>query len=194
MRTRREQKRQQREADILQHAAHIIEQAGYSALTMEGLAESVGISRPTLYQHFKNKEDVVEHMALCQHDELHDFLRTLSGKSVHKLNAILRFLLAPSDDKIRNASNIAHDEIFAMMQEHPRLAQRFNELYAMMEQIIEQGKTEGDIDPALSNEVVMASLFSLLNLRQIKDMIHTPLSQDEIIDQAVRLYLRGIRP
>ena len=53
----KERSRLRREQDILRTAARMIRDNGYANLNMDDLADEVGISKPTLYQHFKGKDD-----------------------------------------------------------------------------------------------------------------------------------------
>lgn len=47
-----------RRAQLLDVARQIILDSGISALTMEALAETAGVTKPIVYRHFENSEDV----------------------------------------------------------------------------------------------------------------------------------------
>lgn len=51
-------KTETRKQDILKTAYECFTQFGYSKTSFEIIAQRAGISRPLLYQHFKNKEDL----------------------------------------------------------------------------------------------------------------------------------------
>jgi AcrR family transcriptional regulator len=51
--------REMMRADILNAAQGILQQGGFSALSMRTLAEAVGVRAPTLYDYFESKEDVL---------------------------------------------------------------------------------------------------------------------------------------
>lgn len=48
----------ERRAQLLQAARAMILREGIGALTMEGLAEAAGVTKPIVYRHFDNSEDV----------------------------------------------------------------------------------------------------------------------------------------
>lgn len=73
------QQRQQREAQLLRLARHIVQQEGFAALTMDRLTALSDVSKGTIYNHFCSKEDV---------------LTALSVSSLQRLN--LLFQLAAS--------------------------------------------------------------------------------------------------
>ena len=60
---RRRREREARERDILQAAQELMAEEGYLGLTMDQVAKAVGYSKPTVYEHFRTKEDLV--MAVC---------------------------------------------------------------------------------------------------------------------------------
>ena len=53
-----ERQRRLREAAILDAAAELLTERGYAATSMDEIAAHVGISKPTLYQHFPSKDAV----------------------------------------------------------------------------------------------------------------------------------------
>lgn len=48
---------------ILQHAAELFAQRGYSATSMNGVAEACGLSKPALYHYFRDKYDLLVNIA-----------------------------------------------------------------------------------------------------------------------------------
>lgn len=57
--TLKERQRQVREDAILDAAEELLLAKGLGAMTLEELSVEVGISKPTLYQHFRSKEEVI---------------------------------------------------------------------------------------------------------------------------------------
>ena len=55
----KERQRQLREDAILDAAVEFIRIKGFSSMTLEDITDAIGISRPTLYQHFSSKEDLL---------------------------------------------------------------------------------------------------------------------------------------
>src|SRR4051794_24864006 len=66
----KEREKGRREHEILLNARRLIRESGYSALNMDDLADAVGISKPTLYQHFKSKEDLITHVLISGMEEI----------------------------------------------------------------------------------------------------------------------------
>lgn len=57
--TLKERQRQLREDAILDAAEELLFDKGLGAMTLEELSVHVGISKPTLYQHFRSKDEVI---------------------------------------------------------------------------------------------------------------------------------------
>ena len=67
----RARQRMERRCSIMRAAAEMVDAIGYDALTMDQLAEHAGITKPTLYAYFPNKEaltvaSIVDKMAQVQ--------------------------------------------------------------------------------------------------------------------------------
>jgi AcrR family transcriptional regulator len=54
----RERQKQLREDEIVSTAAALLGSKGYAGMTLDDVVNEVGISKPTLYQHFVSKEDL----------------------------------------------------------------------------------------------------------------------------------------
>ena len=53
-------KRTKRQDEILDTALHLLADGGVKNLTMKRIAESIGVSEPAVYRHFKNKAEIVK--------------------------------------------------------------------------------------------------------------------------------------
>ncbi len=65
---------EERRDRILRAARKLIADEGVASLTMRSLAESAGLSVPTLYNHFRNKNDILEGLASSGVDRLEEGL------------------------------------------------------------------------------------------------------------------------
>lgn len=68
--SRRAQNRLDRHRRILDAAITIFAKAGFSGASMDDIAAQSGLSKPTLYQYFANKEALFEAMMLAPRDEM----------------------------------------------------------------------------------------------------------------------------
>ncbi|HMO13434.1 MAG TPA: TetR/AcrR family transcriptional regulator [Pirellulaceae bacterium] len=62
--TRKEREFLQREARILQIAHEFVMREGYHGLSMDRIADSIEYSKGTIYNHFRNKEEIIAALAV----------------------------------------------------------------------------------------------------------------------------------
>lgn len=61
---------QERKAEIVLTAARLFDEAGYGNTTMEDIARTVGVAKPTLYHYFQSKDEILFDI----HEEFIDLL------------------------------------------------------------------------------------------------------------------------
>ncbi|MGI5077632.1 TetR/AcrR family transcriptional regulator [Treponema maltophilum] len=81
---------------ILNIALNLFSERGYSAVYVTDIAEEVGIKAPSLYKHFKSKEDIFESCINCFYAKMED---------MHKK------LLPQADQEIKFYKNIEENEL-----------------------------------------------------------------------------------
>src|SRR5947207_3100951 len=90
----KERERQRREQEILRVASQLLTERGYSNLNMDDLADVVGISKPTLYQHFKSKEDLVSQVLIESYTAMQaQISETLTGTPLEKITKLFRHIV-----------------------------------------------------------------------------------------------------
>ena len=68
--SRREQNRLEKRQRALDAALTVFSQKGYAAATMDAIATQAGLSKPTLYQYFENKDALFQAMMLLPRDTM----------------------------------------------------------------------------------------------------------------------------
>lgn len=194
----KERARLRREKEILRTAARMIRDNGYINLNMDDLADEVGISKPTLYQHFRGKDDMVakamKHTIEQMEQEMDDMDKPCA---IDKLEGIMRYMLSAHTDPdgfsvsimrdgssaLRHLRNTTSDET---LQAQLRVNQK---IYAL----VEQAKKEGDIDPNMSNIVVVGMMFSSLFILQGPEIMRDKSAKPEqLIEQVITFFRRGV--
>ncbi len=67
---------EQRRVQLLSVALHLFAGRGYTATTMDDIAEAAGVTKPLLYQHFSSKRALYLELA---HSIAHDLLAAIAG-------------------------------------------------------------------------------------------------------------------
>ncbi|MFW0795693.1 TetR/AcrR family transcriptional regulator [Gordonia sp. CPCC 205515] len=71
-RTRRGQAKAARRADLLEAAARLMADRGFTGVTLEDIGRAVGVSGPAMYRHFSSKTDLLDQMLVDISQRLHD--------------------------------------------------------------------------------------------------------------------------
>lgn len=194
----KERARLQREQEILRTAARMIRDNGYGNLNMDELAEKVGISKPTLYQHFKGKDDMVAKTMLQTMHEMEAHMHELEGTALEKLEHVMRYMLDAHADPDGLSVAIVQDTATTLKHltngsEDMQVVQKRvgDMLYAW----VDQAKAAGDIRADMPSLVVLGAMFSSLSILRSPDVMrdHTTPT-DDLIEQIVTFFLRGITP
>ena len=153
---------QAREEAILQTTCQLLGEKGFDTMTMDDVAQGVGIAKASLYKHFNSKED----LCCAAMVQVLERVRAYVGS--------LDTVAAPAD-QLRSVVRWSLERLLA--QEMPLLPSRNSALRAVLmsdpgyidglvrvsDQIgqwITQAQADGSIDPALPPLVVLYTLYA----------------------------------
>ncbi len=179
----------------------IIEQArdrffliGFSKVTMDDLAEELGISKKTMYQHFQSKGDLI--------DQVFDWQVT---ENVNRINAIVN----SSDDFIKKlysmwvaigrlACRINRNVLDDLRKHRPDLWKRIDEMRRkvilksitkMIDEGIERGLVRMDINKQVVTLMYVSSIQGIVNPDVLAEY---SFSAEEALRSILRVFLDGI--
>lgn len=164
----RERQRQQTRDIILDVALAEIAEHGLAGVRIEHIARKSGVTRPTVYAHFPQRED---------------FLRELQTRSEANTLAALQVRLASEPD--RSGKDLFHDlvdalfdmlgqtnenlrrESFALMLREPRPERWLgNDLFAYIVERVAESQARGEFaasrDPEALTRITMTALFAFI--------------------------------
>jgi len=192
----KEREWQRREQEILIEAARLIGEQGFVSLKMDELAESVGISKPTLYQHFKSKDELIAHVMVRGLQELHSHADTLVDLSpLAQLQSILRMMLTKRNQPDSMLQGVDHEVFANINHQHPQFIEQREAATQRILALVLAAQAQGQIEASLSAELVVGLLFTLMSLPQYGG----PLQADSpqliaLMDQVVVLFTRAVMP
>ncbi|GCE31049.1 TetR family transcriptional regulator [Dictyobacter alpinus] len=198
----KEKQREERERLIVQTAEEVLLEKGFYETSMEEIAARVGISKGTIYLHFKSKDELVT--AIIQQN-LYVFRADLDAAITQhttargKFEAILTYLY----QKFMCHNTQFLTSIYSGVELQHKLKEQKNLFREVMDflllhikKIIEDGKAAGEIDPSIATPVIMRAFFSLITPRSydvwLEQHDDLSLSSDELIAQLGRIFFDGI--
>jgi TetR/AcrR family transcriptional regulator len=132
---------------ILDAASLLFMQRGYKAVSINDIIRAAEVTKPTLYYHFADKEELFAQMSLRVLAEMGERLRAaaaLPGATAARLRAVAEVLMADHDTDMRM---MRHEMIQHLGPAHrQRLARAFfSQLFAPIAAVMEQGLAEGEL-------------------------------------------------
>ena len=107
--------------EILEATHQLMAERGYAALSMDDLAARVGVSKPTLYNQFPTKDDLVAAMAIQLIERT--FSQVTATGSASPLERLLRFLHTSVSLQIAHRTNTMQlwlPEVLDILERHQR--------------------------------------------------------------------------
>ncbi|WP_295749732.1 TetR/AcrR family transcriptional regulator [Undibacterium sp.] len=151
-----------REDSILDATTGILATKGFDLMTMDDVANLIGISKPSLYKHFKSKEDLVGSTMLRLLDaatqQLEQLPANLSAQA--KLAALLEWAL-----RVRLQGGLpflpstsAH--VREMLMRNLKYVGKVIKLNSQLEKLVQQAQKAGDLNPDLPSDVILYSYYA----------------------------------
>ena len=179
---------------ILQKANEMFLSLGYKSVTMDDIASEMGISKKTIYQHFANKNELVEESALHLFEHISagiDQIIAQEHNSIEEMFIIRNFLM-------KNIKNETASPFFQLQKFFPKTfnclrTKQFGKMHGSMIENLKKGVKDGlyrtDID------VDFISRIYFTGLTGIKDTDIFPAETYEInsvTKQYMEYHLRSI--
>jgi AcrR family transcriptional regulator len=180
--------------EILQAAVHLFNHSGYHATSMQDIAHTVGIKKPSLYHHFESKEAI-----------LLEILETGMAQLIAEIEAIVDSD-EPPDQKLQHAIQ-SHARIIAanpegaavFMREDRGLGEVYLEHYLtrrdrfeeLMRQIVQAGVEQG-VFRQTDVTIAVKAVLGMVNWMTRWYRPEGRLSAEEIATFFSRLVLQGL--
>lgn len=153
---------QLREDAILDAATRILAGKGFDLMTMDDVAGEVGISKPSLYKHFKSKDELVGAAMIRLIDGALAFLDALAPDltALGRLRALLEWAL-----KVRLEGGLpflpsTSPAVRDMLTRNLRYVTRVLKLNGILKGLVADAKKAGDLDSKLPDDVILFSYYS----------------------------------
>jgi AcrR family transcriptional regulator len=151
-----------REHAILDAATAVLSQKGYDLMTMDDVAGAVGISKPSLYKHFKSKEELVGEALIRLLDGALDHLAALDSalSPLQKLSALLEWALRVRLDGGLPFLPSTSPQVRDMLIRNVKYMLRVMKLNRQLEALVKQAQQQGQLNPELPSDVILFSYYA----------------------------------
>ncbi len=195
---RKEMEREARKKDILETAMYLFAEKDFHEVTVDEIAERVGLSKGTLYLYFENKENLFFTIIQEKTRELFGMLREAAGSQASftdRLTDLVRAYLGFFDThksyfKIMHSEKcrLSEDEHYRM---HDHAMEAFGTFFQHMTVFVRSGQEEGALKQA--PPVALAKqLQGMLNAFAFhRTFVGNGDALDDDVRQIVDLFLHG---
>jgi len=183
------------EKAILEAAERLFAEKGFDAVSMSAIAKLASTSKPNIYHHFKNKNELylaVMKAAVHRSSVLLDALEHAPGSFSQRLSGFSAGQLTNILAHNRSTQLILRETLSGGSQRGQEVAKHVvNEVFERLVEMIHQGQQgnefRNDIDPALAAFIVVAANMFFFQAAPI--MQHIP---DINFDDDASIYSRGV--
>lgn len=185
-----------REDAILDATTKILSAKGFDLMTMDDVAIEAGISKPSLYKHFKSKEDLVgEAMIRLLNgaiERLDNMPKELTPRE--RLKELLEWAL-----RVRLTGGLpflpsTSPHVRKMLTRNVRYVTRVLKLHQTMKKIVAQGKANGELSSTLPDDVILFSFYSRTCDPSVEYLqLYSKLDDDAIVQHMLQVSFEGLQ-
>jgi AcrR family transcriptional regulator len=191
----RDTKDKETRARIIAKANEVFLKTGFSKVTMDELANELGMSKKTLYKHFSSKEDLLKVMMTEFRCEVHDYIDSCMGNGeIDFVEKLKRIMIYVSEQMAKVSTPFAEDmrrnapELWKEMEQfrHEHGVENFTKL---LREGMKAGIFRSDINEYLIAMIYINSAQSLVNPSILAEM---PFTAAEVFTAIKKVVFQGI--
>lgn len=176
-------------------AAKLFRKKGYSATSMQDIAESVGMKAASLYNHIGSKQEILEELLGRIAQGFTNGLQEINGSTLdpnQKLEALVSLHVEMtfkfSDSIALNTGEWIHLEEPALS----KYTKQRTSYEKAFKKILDQCKKEGAIDDKINTEIALYSILSSLHWLYSWHNRNKKVSKIELDHQLKKVLLKGL--
>jgi len=186
-----------REDAILDAATRTLASKGFDLMTMDDVALEVGISKPSLYKHFKSKEDLAGAAMVRLLDGAQDFLdaRPQNEPPLAQLSALLEWAM-----RVRLGGGLpflpsASPQVREMLTRNLRYVAAVIKLNSQLKKRVQAAKKAGQLRSDLPDDVVLFSYYARTCDPAVEYLrLYTKMDTEAIVAHMLSVCFEGLRP
>lgn len=184
-----------REDAILDATTRILVSRGFDLMTMDEIAAEVGISKPSLYKHFKSKEDLVTEAMVRLLDGAIVFLDELppTVQGIDRLSALLEWAM-----RVRLAGGLpflpsTSPAVREMLTRSLRYIARIVKLNGRVKDAIQAAQRAGVLRTDLPDDVILFSYYARTCDPAVEFLrVYSKMPDDSIVEHMLSVCFAGL--
>ncbi|THV61760.1 TetR/AcrR family transcriptional regulator [Flagellimonas alvinocaridis] len=179
---------------IIQKATELFINLGFKSVTMDDLANEMGISKKTIYSHFRNKNELVEATTMTMCDFITcgiDDIVCLQKNPIEELYEIKKFVMV-------HLKNEKSSPLYQLQKYYPKIhvslkEKQYESMHGCVLENVKRGMEMEIYRSNLNVEFVSRIYFSgVMSLKDENLFPSQTFSKPDVLDQYLEYHLRGI--
>jgi len=186
-----------REDAILDSTTAILASKGFDLMTMDDVANAVGISKPSLYKHFKSKEELVGEALIRLIDGANDYLGQIDAglSPAQKLSALLEWTLRVRLDGGMPFLPSTSAHVRDMLTRNIKYVTKVLMLNGKLEKLVVAAQKTGELDAALPSDVILFSYYARTCDPAVEYLQKfSKMENEDIVAHMLQVAFHGFRP
>ena len=182
-----------RKQEIITVASNLFKEKGYSAVTMRDIAKEMGIKAASLYNHIKNKEEILTFIIISLAEEFISGMELIKNSNINcqeKLKKIISLHVAITSRNTTGMASLNNDWMHLKDELGHYLTLRVNYENSFRE-IINEGIRNKEIKNT-NTDIMLFSMLSTLRSLYIWIPQKEDLNPDELATNLSEILLNGI--
>ena len=156
----------QKKNDILSAAKSLFKEKGFHNTKMDEIAANAGVGKGTLYEYYKNKQDIFDEACIAKINNIKEKIENISNKNITFKQKLIEIFYNKKnsmecedvtiDGILSYKNNISDNVVKAMMN-------NISDIYKILEKIIDQGKSEGVVTKDIPSEIIACSVVGTMS-------------------------------
>lgn len=183
-----------RKTEIINCAAQLFKNKGYSAVTMRDIAQALDIKAASLYNHIKSKQEILVLIIIEIAEEFTRVMNEILESNLPTINKVERVIQLHIDITTRNSDALAclNNDWMHLTDDQLTYFIRMREDYENnFRKIIKKGVDQGEIKTN-NQEIIVFSILSSLRTLYLWYEKTKKLSAEELQKSMSEIYLYGI--
>lgn len=175
-------------------ASQLFLERGFKSITMDDIANEIGMSKKTIYSEYSNKTSLVEDCVMnkfCDLSDGIDLIIAMEKNAIEELYEIKKYVMSHLNDEKSSPQ-------FQLMKYYPKIHKnlklmQFEKMHKCILLNVDRGLEQGLFRNNINPEFVARIYFTGLN--SIKDQNMFPLEQfpiGKLMDSFLEYHIRGI--
>ncbi|MBL7776984.1 MAG: TetR family transcriptional regulator [Chitinophagales bacterium] len=180
---------------VKQTAQKLFREKGYAAVGMRELAKEVGIQAPSLYNHYKSKDDILREICMdmaAQFFTAFDAAIATEQKAGRQLRAVIRAHIGVVAANMDSAEVFFQEWIFLEQPALGKFKKMRLEYETKFRGILDKGIRKKEIKK-VNTKLATFAIFSALNATYDFMRSTEKLSQEQMADELADLLLKGLK-